>query len=143
MGIALVLALTAVASCKRKATRDAGPPPPGTARGSFALTYYWVTPGSGENVVGVKDQPLVPYRSVAVDPKVIPLGTHLYLRELDGAALPGGGTHDGCALAMDVGGKIKGDKIDWFVEAKANYRDLDDRLKLTHVTVHDGGMRCR
>ena len=133
----------ACTACRKRAAHDAGPPPPGPARGSFGLTYYWVTPGSTENMVGVKDQPLVPFVSIAVDPAVIPLGSHVYLRELDGVALPTGATFDGCAIAMDVGGKIKGQRIDWFVNQKANYTTLDRALALTQVTVHDGGQRCR
>lgn len=43
---------------------------------------------------------------VAVDPRVIPLGTRLYV---DGY---------GFATAMDVGGKIKGKRIDVFMETK-------------------------
>lgn len=44
---------------------------------------------------------------VAVNPKVIPLGTRLYI---DGY---------GYATAMDTGGAIKGNKIDLFFETRA------------------------
>ncbi|MDR7857604.1 3D domain-containing protein [Tissierella sp.] len=48
---------------------------------------------------------------VAVDPKVIPLGTKLYIQSLDG-------TKDyGFAIAEDTGGAIKGNKIDLFFES--------------------------
>jgi 3D (Asp-Asp-Asp) domain-containing protein len=132
----------ALIGCRKRAREFRDAPGPGISRGSFALTYYWASPGDPENTVGVKDMPLVPFVSVAVDPNVIPIGTHLYISELDGVVLPGGATHDGCAIAMDVGSKIRGQKIDWFVLAKDHYKALDPRLKLTHVTVHDGGMRC-
>ena len=50
---------------------------------------------------------------VAVDPKVIPLGTKLYIESLDG-------TKDyGFAVAEDTGGAIKGNKIDLFFNTKA------------------------
>lgn len=150
--IALVCALGAGAGCrKRREFRDAAPrPPAGAPRGSFALTYYWL--GSDQPGVGVKDDPLIRFVSVAVDPQVIPLGTKLYIKELDGMELPylgdetgsnqHGELHDGCVIAQDIGAKIKGLEVDWFVEQKAHYQFLDKRHALTHVTVHDGGARC-
>lgn len=140
--VAVVCALLAAGGCrKRREFRDAPlPPPPGAERGAFELTYYW--DGEGDAAVGVKNDPLVPFVSVAVDPEVIPLGTRLYVKELDGAPLPSGGHHDGCVVAQDVGSKIKGRDIDWYVALKASYQYLDKLLQLTHVTVHDGGARC-
>ena len=50
---------------------------------------------------------------VAVDPKVIPLGTKLYIESLDGRP------DYGFAIAEDTGGAIKGNKIDLFFNTKA------------------------
>jgi len=62
--------------------------------------YYGITAS------GTKARPGV----VAVDPKVIPLGTKLYIQSLDG-------TKDyGFAIAEDTGGAIKGNRIDLFFE---------------------------
>lgn len=47
---------------------------------------------------------------VAVDPKVIPLGTKLYVKSLDGSK------DYGFASAEDTGGAIKGNKIDLYFE---------------------------
>lgn len=61
----------------------------------------------GITASGTKVRPGV----VAVDPKVIPLGTKLYIESLDG-------TPDyGYAIAEDTGGAIKGNKIDLFMES--------------------------
>ena len=50
---------------------------------------------------------------VAIDRKVIPFGTRLYIESLDG-------TQDyGYAIAGDTGGAIKGNRIDLFYETKA------------------------
>lgn len=49
------------------------------------------------------------YGMVAVDPKVIPLGTKLYITSLDGKSWI-----YGTAVAADTGGSIKGNKIDLF-----------------------------
>lgn len=50
--------------------------------------------------------------TVAVDPKMIPLGTKLYIEGYDYNGLPKGGM---VATATDIGGSIKGNRIDIFV----------------------------
>ncbi|MGZ3693209.1 MAG: 3D domain-containing protein [Bdellovibrionota bacterium] len=64
-----------------------------------------------------KRTPLEPFRSIAVDPKVIPLGSTVYIYEARGMALPPGadGTpvfHDGYFRAIDIGSMINGTHID-------------------------------
>lgn len=70
-------------------------------------------PEYGITYSGTKARPGV----VAVDPRVIPLGSKLYVESLDG-------TKDyGFASAEDTGGAIKGNKIDLFMEShKAAWR---------------------
>lgn len=61
-------------------------------------------PGYGITASGTRVRPGV----VSVDPRVIPLGTRLYVESLDG-------TRDyGFAVAEDTGGAIKGNRIDLF-----------------------------
>lgn len=63
--------------------------------------------------------PMLAYRTVAVDPAVIPLGTVLYIPELRGQIFRLGGevfAHDGYVFAGDVGGAIKGAHIDFYVD---------------------------
>jgi 3D (Asp-Asp-Asp) domain-containing protein len=50
--------------------------------------------------------------TVAVDPAMIPLGTKLYIEGYDYNGLPQGGM---VATATDIGGSIKGNRIDIFV----------------------------
>lgn len=50
--------------------------------------------------------------TIAVDPKIIPLGTKLYVTDYDYNGLPQGGM---VATATDIGGSIKGKRIDIFV----------------------------
>lgn len=203
----VLAALACSAACRgHEGPRDAPPrPPAGLARGTFALTYYWVEsqpPDDPREVTlytqdctevarcstpfasalrlagtakladgrlvgidgdcpckkspcvrvlpatqpwgcGVDDRPLVPFRSVAVDRTRIPIGTTLYIEELDGVRLPGSpGVHDGCVVADDTGDRITGARLDWFIGVPASYVVLDARLHLTSVTVHDGGARC-
>lgn len=58
---------------------------------------------------------LIPFRTLAVDPQVIPLGTVLYLPSLVGIKLPSGEVHDGFVFAHDTGQGIAGNRIDVFV----------------------------
>lgn len=202
-----LLALLALACKQRPAFRDApARPSPGASRGTFDLTYYWVsvepddtkaaatiavydktcTPlaqvsprfaseldiaGSGKLAdgrmltvagectckrspcfkvidhawgLGASNRPLVPFRSLAVDRNEIAIGTVLWIEQLDGVDLPGTfpSLHDGCVVADDIGGRIVGDRIDWFVAREPYYREIDRAVRLRQVSVFDGGERC-
>jgi 3D (Asp-Asp-Asp) domain-containing protein len=65
---------------------------------------------------GATGRPITPLLSVAVDPAVVPLGTALYVPELDGMPRDPEGTarHDGCFVAQDKGLKVKGQHLDIF-----------------------------
>jgi len=56
--------------------------------------------------------------TVAVDPKVIPLGTTLYITGYDFSGLPAGGL---LAKATDIGGAIKGNRVDIFVPGSKSF----------------------
>jgi len=97
--------------------------------------------------LGVGDLALVPFRSIATDPKVVPTGTRVYVAELDGVTMPGvapwgGFVHDGCVDAVDVGEGIRGQHIDFFSGTRSAYHTLDGALKLRHITVYEAGSRC-
>lgn len=64
---------------------------------------------------GVGDCPLEPFHTVAVDPKKIPLGSVVLIKETVGMQLPDGRTHDGLWKAEDIGGAIKQDRVDLYV----------------------------
>lgn len=95
--------------------------------------------------IGAQNRPLVPFRSLAVDRELIPIGTALWIEELDGIETPGPfpTLHDGCVIADDVGGRIDGERIDWFVGRKSYYAEIQKAHRLREVTVFDGGERCR
>ena len=67
---------------------------------------------------GTGDFDLVPYRTIAVDPAILPFGTVLYVPDARGATvtLPDGTpvVHDGYFFAADTGGAIKQTHIDVF-----------------------------
>jgi 3D (Asp-Asp-Asp) domain-containing protein len=77
---------------------------------------------------GVQGRPLVPFRSIAVDPRFIPIGATIYIPELVGVLMPDGTRHDGCLRADDMGGAIKEHKIDFFVESYFNFKFIADNL---------------
>jgi 3D (Asp-Asp-Asp) domain-containing protein len=68
---------------------------------------------------GAKTFVLVPYRTLAVDPEKIDLGSALYIPKARGVKikLPHGSTatHDGYFFAGDVGGAIKNNHVDFFL----------------------------
>jgi len=92
---------------------------------------------------GALRRPLKPFRSIAVDPRLIPIGEPLYVPELDGLYLADGTVHDGCVLADDTGGAIKRREIDFFSTERAQYRRFLAQLNGdTRVTPHIESPRC-
>jgi len=69
---------------------------------------------------GATGKAITPLLTVAVDPQVIPLGTALYVPELDGLPrdVNGSATHDGCFVAQDKGLKVTGNHVDFFTGHK-------------------------
>lgn len=74
--------------------------------------------------VGVAGFALVPFRSLAVDRRYLPLGHTVEIPDLAGLPLPDGSRHDGCFVAVDGGGAIVGHHIDLFVPSEAAWREL-------------------
>lgn len=67
--------------------------------------------------VGRRDSlgcPTVAMRTAAVDRTLIPRRTILFIRETVGLRMPDGSTHDGYWYASDIGGSVKGNRIDLF-----------------------------
>lgn len=82
---------------------------------SWGSVRWKMSSGFGEGVRGYK---LVPYRTIAVDPTVIPYGSVVYIEAAKGSILllEDGSEieHDGYFFAGDTGGAIKGNHIDVF-----------------------------
>lgn len=91
---------------------------------------------------GVRNLPLLPFRTIAVDPAVIPLESVVYLPELRGRTFQYNGrewVHDGYLFAGDRGGAIKGRHIDVFMEEQAAgvledlFASTDTRTFAAHI----------
>ena len=107
------------------------------------IEHQWGTAGSG--------RPLQPFRTVAVDPKLIKLGSLLYVPLLEGRVMPGrapfgGFVHDGCVVADDTGGGIKDKQLDLFVGRKGWFLGMSgsrgSHAWARHVPVYDGAKIC-
>lgn len=57
--------------------------------------------------------PLIPFRTIAVDPHFVKPGSKVYIPQLKGAKLPDGTVHDGMFIASDRG-HFRGKHIDLF-----------------------------
>ena len=82
--------------------------------GGHSKTAYGLTPG---------------YGIVAVDPKVIPLGTKLYIESSDG----GKSWVYGYCIAGDTGGAIKGNKVDLCFNTKAECRKFGRKTATVYI----------
>jgi 3D (Asp-Asp-Asp) domain-containing protein len=92
---------------------------------------------TGGRGIGSKDSlgcRLQPMRTVAVDPKVFPRHSILFIKETVGLKLPDGSAHDGYWYASDVGGAIKGARIDLFTGAGAASMKVLQALNLTTIS---------
>lgn len=74
--------------------------------------------GLGDSSDGQKSYSVMcidPFRSVAADLSIYPLGTVIYIDELVGISLPNGTIHDGYFVVRDSGGNIDGrGRFDFF-----------------------------
>ncbi|ATH07007.1 hypothetical protein BIY24_03365 [Halobacteriovorax marinus] len=73
---------------------------------------------------GTKQYSLIPYRTIAVDPNIIPFGSVVYIPRAKGVKFRWIGkefTHDGFFFAGDRGGAIKGAHIDVFTGNSKNH----------------------
>lgn len=81
---------------------------------AYDLSYESCGKRPGDRGYGVTASGMKAQRGVvAVDPKVIPLGTKLYIESADGSFVYGN------AVAGDTGGAIKGNKIDLFMDTRS------------------------
>ncbi|MBM4358854.1 MAG: hypothetical protein FJ096_12185 [Deltaproteobacteria bacterium] len=83
---------------------------------------------------GANGRAITPLKTVAVDDS-IPLGTVLYVPEMNGLRDLEGKPHDGCFVAEDRGSKVKGRQIDFFV-GRAEAGEVWNRAVPSNRGVH-------
>ena len=80
-----------------------------------------------------------PMRTVAVDPSVVSRHSIIFIKETVGMPLPDGGVHDGYWYASDIGGAIKGDRIDLYTGRGAGSMRVLEGLNQRKLTVTRAG----
>jgi 3D (Asp-Asp-Asp) domain-containing protein len=117
---------TRIADCSTTLARMAARNPAQVRK--IEKSLFVAAPDDAPFGVGARSQyRLVPYRSIAIDTRdnaPFSLGDVLFIPALKGFrfTLPGGDqhVHDGYVMAVDAGGSIKGQHIDFFKGAAAN-----------------------
>ncbi len=92
---------------------------------------------AGAKGVGALDSlgcKVVAMRTVAVDRHLIAPRSVLFIKETVGLKMPDGSPHDGYWYASDVGGAIKGQRIDLYTGAGAHSMVQARGLNLTSLT---------
>lgn len=77
---------------------------------------------------GATGKPITPFRTIAVDSNVIPLGTVVFIPAYVSVPMPGGALHDGCFVAEDRGLKVVGHRVDVFTGGEATTDDWNQRI---------------
>jgi 3D (Asp-Asp-Asp) domain-containing protein len=93
---------------------------------------------------GAAGTPITPMRTLAADTSVLPMGTVVYIPELDGAPRgESGDALDGCFVVEDRGLRVKGEHVDIFTGHAANTARLNERIPSNQgVTVVVAAPRC-
>lgn len=82
--------------------------------------------------VGVKNEPLKLWISLAADLKLIPFGTKVYIKELDSMTMPDGTIHDGWCQVDDTGSAIKYNQFDFYCGTKTFMKQLH-KFDVLHI----------
>ena len=106
---------------------------PGSPAYKLKATLYH----AGAAGVGALDSlgcKVVAMRTVAIDKQLIPRRTVLFIKETVGLPMPDGSKHDGMWYASDVGGAIKGERIDLYTGRGARSMSPLMNLNLAKLT---------
>jgi 3D (Asp-Asp-Asp) domain-containing protein len=93
---------------------------------------------------GAAGKPITPMRTLAADTAVLPMGTIVYIPELDGAPRgESGEAHDGCFVVEDRGLKVTGEHVDIFTGHPSQTALLNERVPSNQgVSVVVDAPRC-
>ncbi len=77
---------------------------------------------------GAAGKPITPLRSIAADTSVLPMGTVVYVPELEGVGGATGAASDGCFVVEDRGLRVQGEHIDVFTGQPATTALVNARV---------------
>ena len=92
---------------------------------------------AGAKGVGALDSlgcKVVAMRTIAVDKNVIPRRSVVFIKETVGVKMPDGRVHDGYWYASDIGGAIKGQRVDLYTGAGPASMKPMQKLNLATLT---------
>jgi 3D (Asp-Asp-Asp) domain-containing protein len=98
----------------------------GPKEGGGIEVRFLVCPPEAPYGYGLNFIPLTPFRSVAVDPAVVRIGSKVFIPKAVGIHLPDGTVHDGYFQAVDIGDAIKNKRIDIFTAYGDQSRVFED-----------------
>lgn len=141
------VAQAAVTAPATPAPAEAAAKAPGPVERAFtAMAPDWMLKATlyhaGAKGVGGRDSlgcPVVAMRTAATDRNMVPRRTILFIKETVGMPMPGGGSHDGYWYASDVGGAVKGNRIDLFTGHGRGSMQPMMKLNLKTLTVSKVG----
>jgi 3D (Asp-Asp-Asp) domain-containing protein len=113
-------------------------------RSGQQICYERLDPARFPSGRGALGKPITPLRTVAVDSRVIPLGTSIFVSAYVGLPRPDGTRHDGCFVAEDRGIRVIGRQIDVFTgdpALTAQWNALVPSNRGVQVVTNDA--RCR
>ena len=92
---------------------------------------------------GAMGKPITPFRTIAVDTKVIPMGTPVFIPAYVSVPMPDGTIHDGCFRAEDRGLKVVGHSVDVFTGGEADTQEWNQQVPTGQgVEIFAGHPRC-
>lgn len=93
---------------------------------------------------GAAGKPIAPLRTVAADTNVLPMGTVIFVPELEGVTVAeGGDASDGCFVVEDRGLRVQGEHIDVFTGSPASTALVNGRVPSNSgVHVYVEAPRC-
>lgn len=90
---------------------------------------------------GAAGKPIAPLRTIAADTTLLPMGTVVYIPELDGAGEP---ASDGCFVVEDRGVRVQGEHVDVFSGHPGQTAMLEQQVPSNQgVTVVVDAPKCR
>lgn len=93
---------------------------------------------------GAAGKPITPLRTIAADTNVLPMGTVVFVPELEGVTVAEGGeASDGCFVVEDRGLRVQGEHIDVFTGSPASTALVNARVPSNSgVHVYAEAPRC-